>query len=410
VGTSDVQAAIKHWHRVRELVDEKSGERDVMFLGVEACAKSLSLSWRTGASEKEGSEIFDQGQQLAERANDTAGLANLMANYAAIRGLNAGSGLDYVRFTEEATRLADQTDDQALQCLTRIFGVYANWLTGQPHESQRLCDEVIELADGDPDLGADLAGYSPLFSARLMRERAHAYTRNVSGHQAACEATRRVALETGYLEQTVWAIVEGAWLDLVGGTGGGFQARAREAQSRAEHLGAANQSLAALALCRALAIDGDWQGVLETASVALRNGREARAGLFVEVGLLSSVSQAELELGRPDAARAAASEAVEQMQSYAYLYWLIPYRDLARAQLALGEPRVEVEQTLDAFLQTIEQTDQRVFEGLMHELRAELAEREGDSAGRAQSLQHALDAYESFGITAHSDRLRAALA
>jgi adenylate cyclase len=406
VGTSDVQAAIKHWHRVRELVDEKSGEPEVMSLGVEACANLLALGWRTGVSEEECSEIFDQGQELAKRADDTAGLANLLAGYAAIRGLNAGSAEDYVRFTAEAIRLADRTDDRALQCSTRAYGFYANWLVGKPGESQRLCDEVIELAEGDVDLGADVAGYSPLISARLMRARAEAYTRDVSGYDAVVESQRRAGLENGYLEQTLWAINERLWMDALRGSSEGIHARAREAQQRAEHLGVANQSLAAQVLGRALSADGDWNGVLEAARTALRNGREARGGRFIEVGLLGLISQAELGLGHPDRARAAAAEAVEQMQSLAILYWLLPFRDLARAQLALGEPSSEVQRTLDAFAQQIEQTGQRIFEGALHEVRAELAAREGDTAARAAALARAVDADETVGITTHSERLR----
>jgi len=73
---------------------------------------------------------------------------------------------------------------------------------------------------------------------------------------------------------------------------------------------------------------------------------------------------------------------------------------LARAQIELGVPAVDIARTLDEYAALLERTEFRFFEGELHELRARLADREGRHVEKAAALLRAYDCHTSFGIRA----------
>ncbi len=83
------------------------------------------------------------------------------------------------------------------------------------------------------------------------------------------------------------------------------------------------------------------------------------------------------------------------------------YAVLARAQLALDEPAADIARTLDEYAALLERTEFHLFEGELHELRARLADREGQQAEKTAALQRAHDCYTRFGMTAQAARVAA---
>ena len=81
------------------------------------------------------------------------------------------------------------------------------------------------------------------------------------------------------------------------------------------------------------------------------------------------------------------------------------YAVLARVQLALAEPAADIAHTLDEYDALLIRTGARVYEGELHELRARLAEREGQLAKRAAALNRAFECYTRFGMTAQAKRI-----
>ena len=80
------------------------------------------------------------------------------------------------------------------------------------------------------------------------------------------------------------------------------------------------------------------------------------------------------------------------------------YAVLARAQLHLHEPAADISATLDEYAALLERTELHLYEGELHELRARLAEREGDALARTAALRRAY-AGSRFGLTAQAERL-----
>jgi hypothetical protein len=90
--------------------------------------------------------------------------------------------------------------------------------------------------------------------------------------------------------------------------------------------------------------------------------------------------------------------------------WWTPtcYAVLARAQLELAEPAADIAATLDEYAALLERSGFQLFEGELHELRARLAEREGQRNDAVAALARAHECYTRFGMTAQAARVAAA--
>ena len=172
-----------------------------------------------------------------------------------------------------------------------------------------------------------------------------------------------------------------------------------------ENLSPFSAIMARLALCAALACEGDWDGLLEESQSLLRTMRETRVGRAREPGALDHLAVAHLGRGELTEARATAAEAVAFTERHGTVEVPRQYATLARVQLALEEPAADVERTLADYEKLLERTRFRVIEGPLHESRAKLAERAGDRAERAAALGRARDVYTACGMTRDAERV-----
>jgi hypothetical protein len=329
----------------------------------------------------------------------------LNATYGAVRGHNQAIGSDYVRYAADAVRIADRTDDAALRCGTRGFLFFGHSYNGQLREAERVCDEVIELAREDPRLGAHVASFSPLLAARYIRQLCIGFTRDPATALPELSCVRQVALDSGYPEQALWALIGETWLKYALGSWDGMRALAHTAARLAEPLGVGNELLAAQILCDALACEHEWQPLLDTASDALHLIRERGAMWLLEPVFLAHIGAAQTALGDLEAGRTAAAEGVVIMRESRGVLDPHCYAVLARTQLALAEPAADIASTLDEYAALLERTEFHLYEGELHELRARLADREGCEAEKLAALHRAYDCYTRFGMTAQAARV-----
>ena len=137
----------------------------------------------------------------------------------------------------------------------------------------------------------------------------------------------------------------------------------------------------------------------------LRGIRKSGAGGNWVSRLLSIVAKAQLELGDPRASRAAALEGIVFMRDTKSVWNPHNYAVLARAQLELAEPAVDISHTLGEYETLLTQTGFHIYEGELHELRACLAEREGQHMERTAALARAHDRYTRFGVVLQAARI-----
>jgi hypothetical protein len=406
-GLNDLKAALYHWQRVRELARQGGNGAESAALMVVACTQALSHGWRMGAASEEWEELFKEGCVAAERTADLAALAMLNRLYAVVRGLNQGIANDWVRYSREAVRIADCTNDNALRC--GIPDVFAPLYCGRLREAERVAGEVIEIAHEDPHFGARIAGSSPLVSAQLIRLVCIGRTSDPAKFLRESPRVRQFALDSGYPEQAVWVLYAETEFKCFLDNCDGILALAQAAVRLAENVGIANQIFAALALCYALACHCEWHPLLDAAMNTLGIIRERGAIRALEPNCLAHIGTAQIELGNLEAGRAAAQEGVVFMRESKFAWNPKSYAVLVRAQLALGEPAADITSTLDEYAALLEFTEFHLLEGEMHELRARLADREGRHTEKVTSLQRAFNCYTRFGMVAQTARIKEAM-
>ncbi len=405
VGLNDIKAALQHWQRVRELARNGGDTPEATALTIVACSQALPHGWRLGASAMEWAELFTEGCAAAEWAGDLASLATLNATYGIVRGLNLGLVLDLVRYAGKAVRVADNSGDAALRCGTSCVLAFAHVYNGQLREAERVADEVIALAHDDVHLGVQTVGFSPLLAAHHIRQRCIGFTRGPAEALRELPCLRQVALDSGYPEQALWMLLcEGELHYILDNLGEG-RGLVRTAARLAEPLGIGNEINAAHVLCSTFACESEWKSLLDTAEDTLRTMRDRGVQRLYEPTLLAYIGIAQLALGNLEAGRAVAAEGVMFMRESQSAWNPHCYAVLIRAQLAMNEPASDITSTLDEYAALLECTGFHLYEGELHELRAQLAEREGHVAEKTAALQRAHECYTRFGMTAQAARV-----
>ena len=404
---NDVRAALDHWRRARTLAGPEQTK-----LGADASSQILALGWRLGAPGEECEQVFEEGRALAELAEDPLSLASLTANYGGFRGITVGRTDDYIRYSLDSVRIADETGDHALRCGTRAYVIYAYRHAGLVEPGIAACDELEELLRGDPHLGADVAGFSPLVGVGHCRSALQVYRGDPMDTRAVFGAHRQLALDHGYSEMAVWIRWDQAQAAAALRDEDGVASWARETRELAEELGKLADVMSRLTLARALGFEGDAKAKLETADDVLRTIRETRGAGSSEAEALQLVAEAHLALGQAEEARRAAAEATALMaERGAYGFSFPAFGALARAQLARSEPVSEVERTLDEYAAAIQHTGMRVFERELAELRAASPGRRavncpacGHENRERANFCEARRLYTEMGATGHGER------
>jgi adenylate cyclase len=110
-GVTNAVEGLRHWERVRQLLRPLAHTPEALQLGIAACVGNLNLCWRLGTPVAEATGIFEEGRRLAQEAGDVRAQAALHGSYGSVLGLVGGDSDDYVRYSREAIRLADQTEE-----------------------------------------------------------------------------------------------------------------------------------------------------------------------------------------------------------------------------------------------------------------------------------------------------------
>jgi adenylate cyclase len=168
VGRENPAEALRHWTRVRELLQRTDEGEAARGLRLDAALRILPLGWSLGMSEADAAAIFEEGRALAEQAGNLVAQALILGNYGVIRALD-GSPAEFVHCASEGLRIARMTTDRALQLAIRMFVAYAHWWAGNLAMSLAHAEDVIEDAQGDDSLGSQLLLLSPLLGCLQIR-------------------------------------------------------------------------------------------------------------------------------------------------------------------------------------------------------------------------------------------------
>ena len=407
-GITNAHEGVRHWERVRSLVRTLPRSHETSQLGAAACQGTLGLGWRLGIPIDEAAAIFEEGRELAKESGDVRALAALHGTYACVLGLVGGDSDEYQRYSREATRLADQTDDKGLQLAERAYLGFACLLAGRLVEGIESCVATGQRFPADPTLGAEFTGYSPFIG--ILNGLAWMLARRgcLGEATAVCERAEHLARTHGESEVLTWLQLARVELDVICADATAARDHARCALETGEKSATPQARMVGLTVLGvAHRLNTQWDesvAALEEALRAAIGGANRQFEGWVRAELAESL------VGRGDLDRAEheAQAAVTVAQAHHSRC------DEARANFALARTQLRradvasltrAEQALVRAQELIDETGAQAYQPEVHECRAHLAQLRGDAPAAQREIEEARRLYAEMGATAQVERL-----
>jgi tetratricopeptide (TPR) repeat protein len=281
-----------------------------------------------------------EAEEIATRIGDLRSLALLRMLLSGRPGLEQTTA-DWIAGVTEATRLADESGDLHLRVAIRAAGAYAHLCVADFERLDRTADEVLEIADGDPAIGAGIIIGCPVAWA----VGAKALVRRERGELDECERlleeSLQLAKERGDTETASWNRGTKAMLLTMRGEPEAGVAVGRRNCELTDRLGDVfSRSLALGNLGAAQLAAEDYEGALESFEEAERLHREAMdSGDEQEAWRGAVRAEALAGVGRTKEAIELAAWAAGVARERELL-WSLPLALLAlgRARIAAGAP------------------------------------------------------------------------
>jgi adenylate cyclase len=400
---SDTAAAHRHWLRVTELAASVP-EGEARELEGPALLELVNLGWRAGHPVDEIRGYFETARQRFEASGDRRSLCLLHSNFSLAAG---NGGLDAsvsVELYREATRLAREIADPALQI---TVGVAIEPLIGAGllREALGSANACIELIEARGPSRAALMHFDEQTWIYSGRGHARILLGDVAGAVADSDRAFGLARERSDYDRLLAHMIRSA-IDMLRGDITSALEHARRHLELAEKLGGAiNRIQACSSLGVALSEAGRWQEALPWLE-------EARAAdtIFGAVNSSAGLATAHFRCGDSERALAIAQTAVARAMGQEFQ---LPELDLQieRAEVAARSGHeAEARQALARASDLATRIECRIRVPAIHEAAAVVASTLGDVQQQQADLREAQRLYQELGATGHAERLARELA
>jgi adenylate cyclase len=407
-GVTNAAEGVRHWEHVRSLLRALPHTPDTLQLGITACVWNLNLAWRLGTPVTDATDVFEEGRRLAEEAGDVRAQAALHGTYGSVLGLVGGDPDEYARYSREATRLADQTEDQGLQIAQRSYLGFGCTFAGRLAEGLESCETACRTLPPDPALGVEFTGYSPFLGIMMAQAWLLARLGRLEEAMAVCDRAEHLARVHGDVEVLTWMQLSRIEMDVFRDDAAAAQRHARSAlETGAKSTTPQSLFVGPFAMGIAHRLDASWEESLAMLEEALRFATTGSNRMF-EAWVRAELVTALLGRGEPDRAEREAHTAVTLARTQHCRY------DEVRAQLALAHTQLRradaaalahAGQALVCAQALIDETGARAFQPQVHECRARLARLRGDAPAAQREIDEARRRYAEMGASAQAERL-----
>jgi class 3 adenylate cyclase/tetratricopeptide (TPR) repeat protein len=411
-GTKDPTASLRHWRKVRELTDSLPDSEETAALGLSARILSLNYGWRLGTSEEEAEALFTEAERLASRAQDLWAQAILLVTYGTIRSTVDGQFREHARLTRQAIALAEESGDPALYMIVSASS-YAFFLIGEHREGVDLIDRAIELADGDPTIGAGIVSDCPLAQCLVQKAGFLCDMGQLEDARELIERGMKLAGEQGASETLGWGHMWSTFHAYWSGEPENAMAHAQQALAIAERIGDSfSRTWSWYWLGLAAGMRGEWQQAVEAIEQSQAISRERRTAADSQGWCLIALGEAYRGLGDAERAVELLRNAVALCRSREQFAEATANVVLARVLLGSEglAAREEIESALERASELTRGSGMRSLEPMIHVELAELAHQNGDEDERQRALSEAHRLFTEIGATGHAERLSADLA
>jgi class 3 adenylate cyclase/tetratricopeptide (TPR) repeat protein len=409
-GARDPIEGMRHWRKVRDL-GRALEDADVKEARLLACRNVLaSGTWRVGMSEEEMNGLLYDGRSLAQELGRPAATAAMLVGVAAHLGVRGRVDAALEIATEASAMIDDDMDPSEIVAI-ETGPAYWLMVTGRLPQALAAFDAVIEGSGGDPQVGRDVLGYSPL----IWGETLAAFTLAMMGRFDQCwpraERAIRLAREHGARENLGWALgVSASCASLARGTSRlavtDVCQACVESLEIAESVGSRySQLVASFGLANALCLSGDSATGEERLTETLAQARSAGLALESHAFHLAELADACLARGDADAAIRAAREGIEVADANgAWFQAAVARAALADALIHAQAPGAEVARAIAEARELVRTSGGESLLPRLREAEARLAGRENREALIA-GLREAEGMYRALGAPDPAARL-----
>jgi class 3 adenylate cyclase/tetratricopeptide (TPR) repeat protein len=397
-GLRNLEEALRHWRSCQVLTADLSESAEADAIHLAACVGVLrGATWYLDVANEEAQVSFREGRSLAEQAGDPTTLATLLLLYSGALAAREAF-VEGLSVRDQAIQLSDRTGDNGLRAWARTFYM-TPFRAGRLEEMRVRSEEGLDLVAGDPELGSEYAGFSPLVALTGIRGAALCFQGRLGEGFEAIDRAMELARQH---DQMLWLAVAHL-LDV----GPSFRAADLDRVMRDV------RELAVLVEKQPTPVTQvSYQYALGLSHLAREEWEEA-ARRFEPIQGISGLfpaylAEAYLGCGDRDRARTVAEQAVARnCASGALLSEIHALITLARVLRTIDAAR-ELE-TIEASLSRaeglVQETGARLRLPSLHEERARLAQALGRPSDAERELREAHRLYTEIGATGHADRL-----
>jgi class 3 adenylate cyclase/tetratricopeptide (TPR) repeat protein len=405
-GQSHPADALRHWRRVRTLLEDSHDDPEAAGLALGASLWILQFGWRQGLADDEVEAVWREGLALAERSGNLWAKSAVYGSHAVSRGM-VGAVREAHEHALVAQRLARELNADELEM--SVGAPYWMDLLGDTEAALDMMSERIERLGENYELGRQVIGFSALIWSTFFQALLLAENGRIDEARPLIDRALRLAREHDDVESLGWSHNEYALLDYYSGDIRDGLAHSRASVELAERTGSAfSRTIAYLMLGYAHLARGEWAEAAEVEKEALRIMKESRTGMQYEPLTLAALAEAQLGLDDLDGAQEKARRGAELAARYGMRTHEGHCRMVLGRALARSHP-AEAREELNRALELIA-ADFAVLKPRVHETLADLEAMHGSEKSCEQQLRVALEGYERIGAAGHARRLRKRLA
>ncbi len=413
IGVRDPSAAVRHWRRVRELLVGLPETEETLRLHGLACKRILGIGWRIFIPAEEADRVFAEGRAIAGKLGDRVALAGLLDTHTTYRTFFGGDFEELFARATEALRLAEEIGDVGLQVGLHARLAWVEILRADARAGIAVTERGIALAHGDPELGREVAGYSPLLSLLTFRAFFLFFSGRLAEGAAELESAIARSRAIGDEDSLQFPLGQTSALAYFSGDARSAVPRVLESLEITARIGHRwGLAMAHSCLGHVYLVAQEWKRALD----ALEEEQRLRGDIYDPYGkswLLQGLAAAHLGLGRAQEALRLAEEAVGLANEHRWPYPEgVASLTLSRVLRSLhGRAAAGRIADLAARVESIiAVTGMVALRPLVEVERGELAGLLEDPQGRRSKLEEARDLFLRMGATGHAERLTTELA
>ena len=383
VGKSDAAQALKHYKKVRALLEREPRSKTTDLYRIYANGQIVNFGWRHGMTADEARPYAEEARQWAIDIDDKMALMMVLVGYGRIIAAS-GAADEYVRLTREALSLISNDDNKGRAGTLNALLSQAYSFAGLLNEALAANSVALQNAPFIEKRDREQLGFNVehwIMSLRgrilvLMGRFAEAEEWLVKLLQIPLAARNPILQFIPH-----FSYVEMAWCR-------GDAALAKEHAAMVSEIADHSaipylqvHALSALGLAQATA--GDHAGAVENLRRAINFAREVHAGRENEAALLAHLAGVHLRMGDGERALASANEALRLAEQRTSRVAELHASIISAAALA-GKDKSAAEPFFRRADELLQATGARLFEPLLASARASRSARTGQQAANGR--------------------------